>query len=298
MNSLTAAAIGTAVAAVSSPFLLDLLKRLKSRQTISEHVAEHAHKQGTPTMGGLMILVAALVTIALDWRSEYMPFVILLLGFGAIGFVDDFVVPRLMAGKRGLGWRQKLILQVLLGAAAMWTISHEPLTIAWGTFSILFFSNAYNFSDGIDGLAGSLGLILFGFFALMSLLPGFQWAMVGGFLVFLYWNRFPAKVFMGDVGALPIGAVLGLMMYFIGSTLPTTLSWVGFVAFAFVMIAELVPPPLQVLSVKLTGKRIFPRTPIHHAFQAAGWSELKIVGLFAGVQLAGAAVAYYCFTAS
>jgi phospho-N-acetylmuramoyl-pentapeptide-transferase len=177
-------------------------------------------------------------------------------------------------------------------------------------------SNAYNFSDGLDGLAGglliimSLGLIGMAFilnrqegrslvYAATAIPLG---AVIGATLPFLALNRRPAKVFMGDVGSLPIGALFGLLTAGFLSYLTTHLEglssptyifspvqrWIGFIAvliLSFVMIAELVPVPLQILSVKLRkGKRLFPRTPIHHAFELYGWPEAKITRMFFLVQ--------------
>lgn len=288
MSPYVAAGIGTAVAAVTSPLVLAGLKRLKSRQTISEHVAEHAHKQGTPTMGGIMILIAFFVTSALTWSERSLQMVLLVIGFAILGFVDDFVVPRMVKGSRGLGWKEKLVLQVLVSVGVLSIHGFDWGFAALGTFLILFFSNAYNFSDGIDGLAATLGVILFACF----LVPFFDTnlGMIGGFLVFLFWNKYPAKVFMGDVGALPIGALLGYQVFgsyeLLASEIDPANVVGALVAVSLVMIAELVPVPLQILSVKLRGKRLFPKTPIHHAFQEKGWSEWKIVGVFGAAQLA------------
>ncbi|MCE9559611.1 MAG: hypothetical protein K8R88_11740 [Armatimonadetes bacterium] len=297
---ITLALIPFLIAAATSPLVMQLLTKLKSRQTISAHIQEHAHKQGTPTMGGLMILIGGLSGCALNWSPELLGPVLLLVGFGLIGFVDDFVVPRLMEGKRGLGWKQKLVMEVLLCIGALYFSGfRDPMAMGVGSFVILFFSNAYNFSDGIDGLAGSLGVILFGGLLLMggpvasSPMAPISVGLICGFLVFLYWNRYPAKVFMGDVGALPIGAVLGYLVFAKGSAQSTNsiTLWAGLGILSLVMMAELIPVPLQIVSVKLTGKRMFLKTPIHHGFQVMGWKESKIVWLFAGVQAICAVVA-------
>ena len=288
------------IAAVTSPLVMQLLTKLKSRQTISAHIQEHAHKQGTPTMGGLIILIGGLWACFLNWSQELLGPVLLLVGFGLIGFVDDFVVPRLMEGKRGLGWKQKLIMEVLLCLGALYFSGfRDPVALGIGSFLILFFSNAYNFSDGIDGLAASLGVILFGGLLLIggpiltSPLAPISVGLICGFLVFLYWNRYPAKVFMGDVGALPIGAVLGYLVFARGSgeSVNPMVLWVALGILSLVMMAELIPVPLQIASVKLTGKRLFLKTPIHHGFQVMGWKESKIVWLFAGVQAVCAVIA-------
>lgn len=293
MTPLEAGLTGTVSAAMASPLIIQLLRRLKSQQIISEHIPEHQAKAGTPTMGGLIVLLAVLVSAVANWSGRDTGLLLLVLAYGLIGFVDDFVVPRLLAGKRGLGWKQKLLLQVLMTYGILSLHGGSTLSIATGTFLVLMMSNAYNFSDGIDGLAGTLGVFLFGFFLVAQPLQSSTIALVGGLLVFLAWNWFPAKVFMGDVGALPIGAALGYRIWEASSggwTLPTI---TGLSVLSLVMLIELVPVPIQILSVKLFGKRVFPKTPIHHAFQVAGWSELKIVSLFGGLQLACSVAAYF-----
>ena len=276
---------------------LDLLIALNSRQTIY-HLAPEAHqkKEGTPTMGGLIILIglfAGLLFVDHNYKVSAWIF-----GFAAIGFVDDFVVPRMMKGKRGLGWRQKIVAQVALAVAAapVFSVPFQALPVITIAFLVLFFSNAYNFADGLDGLAGSLGLILcFGLAALGSFGPTIGpilGALAGGFIPFLYLNAPPAKVFMGDVGALPIGALFGaviakLLILPIPAG-PTYLNWqlaAPILLISLVMIAELVPVPLQVGYYKLTKKRLFPMTPIHHSFEKKGWPESRIVWVFVLTQL-------------
>lgn len=301
-------------ALVAQP-IFQLLLKLKSRQTVSQYVPEHAAKQGTPTMGGLIIGVGFLFGLlpmfqyfASNLQRYYIAAMVLYVLYAIIGFVDDFVVPRMMAGKRGLGWTQKLLMQIVsvLVFVAIMGRSIPPVELGVGIFLILFFSNAYNFSDGLDALAGSLlvtfslGLAALSFIAHQPTTAPLLASFIGAALPFLWYNRPPARVFMGDVGALPIGAVLGLVvaalalphwqtLYFdhpTDSTLPPGMMlWIGLAVASFVMIAELVPVPLQILSVKVRKKRIFPATPIHHSFQRAGWKETRVVAMFVGVQI-------------
>jgi len=296
--------------------ILKLLLMLKSRQTVSQHVPEHAAKQGTPTMGGLIIAIgffaAMMGTIASapvtnEIRQYLRGFVVVFGALTLIGFVDDYLVPRLMPGKRGLGWTQKLVLQIFAAASFVWVAGLQvgPLEAAAGVFTVLFFSNAYNFSDGMDGLAVSLLIVIclgLGVIAVQQqhlelIVP--LTALIGGAIPFLVLNKAPACVFMGDVGSLPIGAVLGLI--FCTLALPNWHEnlqgldsphmpaawpiWGGLMVIAFVMFVELVPVPLQILSVKLRKKRLFPMTPIHHAFQKAGWKETRVVAMFVSVQI-------------
>lgn len=266
------------------------LLAVKSRQTVSQYAPEgHAKKQGTPTMGGLIIVSGTLVSLCAChlWASSALFF-----AFTLIGFVDDFVIPRLMPGKRGLEWKQKLALQLIAAGVYAFVASQDPWLIGVSLFVILFYSNAYNFSDGLDALAGSiliflgLGIAAIGFTignnepALISL------ALIGAVIPFLYLNAPPAKIFMGDVGSLPIGALLGAAVVKLGSrpmTFPTL--YLALLVLSFVMVVELVPVPLQILSVKLRKKRLFPFTPIHHAFEKAGEPETRVVWRFALVQL-------------
>lgn len=297
-----------------------LLLLTKSRQTISEYAPEgHQAKQGTPTMGGLIIMVGYIAAVA---ASNFLPvpaeigymdkaksaFLLLAVGFSLIGFIDDFVVPRVLKGKRGLGWKQKIVMQFGLAilAAGMCFGWKLDFTFAATVFLILFFSNAYNFSDGLDGLAGSLllGLVI-GIVGVASMTAWMEPIIVmvvplaGAVIPYLFLNAPPAKVFMGDAGSLPIGAILGLAI----SCLTVAPSWpyidsvhnmvnsgsspviLACVVLSVMMIVELVPVPLQILSVKLRKKKLFPYTPIHHAFEKAGWPETRVVWMFALLQL-------------
>ena len=304
------------------PIYKTLLK-MKSRQIVSQHVEEHLKKQGTPTMGGLItvagVIAAMLYASAMHLYPTHVLNAGLLVfgGFAIIGFGDDYVVPRMIKGTRGLGWKQKLAAQFLIaGGASFLARGHAtPMGICISVFIILFFSNAYNFSDGMDGLAGSLLVIFAGGLVGLGMIYGqadatlgLCGALVGGILPFLFLNAPPAKMFMGDVGALPIGALLGFIVDFMlrPGARPLTLRQpeslgilpvnaplmlLPILVASFVFIAELVPVPLQVASVKLRKKKIFPFTPIHHAFERAGWAETRVVWCFALVQALCSALA-------
>jgi phospho-N-acetylmuramoyl-pentapeptide-transferase len=300
-------------ALLSFPILKGLIS-LNSRQTVSKFVTEHAHKQGTPTMGGLIILVGAWAAIAY-WTvvagvDQTASVIAITAGYSLIGFVDDFVLPRVKAGSRGLGWIPKLVLQIAFAAVALFlapdpTVRSNPLYFGMAVFLVLFYANAYNFSDGLDWLSGTIFIALGAGLTACTLFLGLSnWifpltAFLGGILPFLYLNRPPAKVFMGDVGSMAIGGLVGLVfvdLALVGSQQIAgsyrILYWTGLILVSVIMIVELVPVPLQILSVKLRKKRLFPFTPIHHAFQRAGWSEIKIVGLFFFVQLAGSIIGF------
>lgn len=294
--------------AVAAPLVLRALRMAKSRQTISEYVEEHAHKQGTPTMGGIIVLIGFLVAaVTIVPIPDRYAVIALALGFGFIGFVDDYVMPRAVKGSRGLEWKEKLVLQIMFaGGAAFLSGATSPLAIGLGIFAILFMSNAYNFADGMDGLAGGLGVILAGTLALMGFIldmTGVTSAMAAlavCLVPFLVVNWPPARVFMGDVGALPFGALMGWAMarlVMTGSGEINIPILVSLLVLSLVMLVELVPVPLQIASVKLRkGKRMFPfKTPVHHGFQSAGWPESRVVAMFFFVQVVAAVAALYLF---
>ena len=301
---------------------MKLLAAMKSKQTVSQFAPEgHQAKQGTPTMGGLIILAGIFGAMPFVETKLNMPFyggevslipiAVLMALFALIGLVDDYVVPRMMPGKRGLGWKQKIVMQVFAAVIPLMMAGYTaPLMLGYGTFMILFFANAYNFSDGLDGLAGTLLIgLLIGMFGLTAKSVGLKgdgidhiyvpillFVMLGAVIPFLFWNAPKAKVFMGDVGSLPIGAFLGGFWFLQGydltsmtgnpvhSIVPPTTFFLALGIWSLMMVAELVPVPLQIASVKLRKKKIFPYTPIHHAFEKAGWPETRVVFVFALVQ--------------
>lgn len=318
-----AAGVALTVAGVLAFPVYRMLLAIQSRQTVSEYVEEHRAKQGTPTMGGLIIgagflaacLLAGPAQSSADPGAGLLPWAaipLLYLGFALIGFLDDYVIPRKMVGKRGLGWTQKLGMQVLVAGAAAWMLSGS-FGFAWGlvVFTILFFSNAYNFADGMDALAGLLLLVMAAGYAVIAFFAGLSGvlpylaALAAAAVPFLALNWPPAKVFMGDVGALPIGAVLGAIVasialpvaapvfidpYVGGPTMlrenvPSLTVWLGLLIVSGMMLAELIPVPMQVFWVKAFGKRLFLMTPVHHGFQKRGWPERKVVATFVAVQV-------------
>ena len=289
-------------------------------------------------MGGLIIVAGFLVAAWEVTANSSTPIsaatLAIFVGFAAIGFLDDFVVPRLIKGKRGLGWKQKFILQAIIAAVGVYYASSPhvfDLRWAFFTFIVLFIANAYNFADGLDGLSGSILLILGAGLMLLALQgvivaqPAIICAaLVGAVIPFLYLNAPPAKVFMGDAGSLPIGAVLGLSICMIASPKaeayiqPTDVSilqqwqhnlpieglpvwrpetYLPLGIICVLMVIELVPVPMQIAWVKLFKRRLFPFTPIHHAFEKAGWPESRVVWMFALSQLVLVALALLAFKA-
>lgn len=294
------------VSGLGAPLIFALLKRIKSRQTISEHVGEHAEKQGTPTMGGFIMLAGLGAGVIATWQPEFLPIAVLIIAYALVGFLDDFLIPRMIEGSRGLHWAPKLGLEIgAVAVAVAMSGEADPLKIGAAVFLVLFWSNAFNFSDGMDGLAGGLGFVLcFGFVFLGSQFvhygERYQFSFVEGadrymgvidvalvalavsFLPFLLLNAHPAKLFMGDVGSLPIGALFGWASFTFLSAAPSWLTLVVVMVLGLVMLVEIVPPPLQILSAKLRkGKRLFPfATPVHHGMQQAGVPETRVVAIF------------------
>ncbi len=307
-----------AVAALFAWPIYKGLLAMKSRQTVSEFAPEgHQLKQGTPTMGGLIIVVGVLPVLLwhpfLDAfrgfgesvRSSSSPewswaALVVFIGFALIGFIDDFVVPRMMPGKRGLGWKQKLLMQFAIGGVGAWLLTGWFAMPAILTlFTVLFFANAFNFVDGLDGMAGTVLLSLAVGLCILGGVRGYNTlqaptmlALVGATIPFLFLNAPPAKLFMGDVGSLPIGALLGLAVSWIAfvpapearNFVSNTEVLTGLGILSLLMVAELVPVPLQIFWVKVFKKKLFPYTPIHHAFEKAGWKETRVAAMFALIQ--------------
>ena len=292
--------IAFAVSAGTGPFVIRFMTRLKAAQTErAEGVASHLKKAGTPTMGGISIILAVLVTSLLFARRypNVLPVLFLTVAFGVIGFLDDYlkVVRR---RSDGLLPRQKLALQFAV-TLVFWLIlrgMHIELTLmlpfgGGRLYSIGFLAvpllfivvlatvNGVNFTDGLDGLASSVTAVVAVFFLIASLIKSagispIAGAVIGALLGFLLFNAYPAKIFMGDTGSLALGGFVAGAAYVMH--MPIFILLIGFI-YAF----ELVSVVMQVTYFKATGgKRIFKMTPIHHHFELCGWSETRIVTVF------------------
>ncbi|OUM95931.1 MAG: phospho-N-acetylmuramoyl-pentapeptide-transferase [Thermobacillus sp. ZCTH02-B1] len=287
------------IAVLLGPLAIPLLRRLKFGQQVrSDGPQTHLKKAGTPTMGGIIILLAAAVSF-LRYAEYTAPFWVLLtamLGFGLVGFLDDSIK---IAMKRSLGLtaRQKLLGQLLVGAVIcviLYLAGHDTRLAVPGTdisfdlylfyypFVILMFmavGNAVNFTDGVDGLLSGTSAIAFAAFAIVALRAAepeaavFSAAMIGAVLGFLVYNAHPAKVFMGDAGSLGIGGGLAAVAIL-------TKTELLFIVIGGIFVIEMLSVVLQVASFKLRGKRIFRMSPIHHHFELGGWSEWKVVTMF------------------
>lgn len=293
--------ISFAISVILGPVLIPFLRRLKVGQTVrDEGPRSHLKKSGTPTMGGVLILMAMTVT-SLVYMKDYpdiLPILFLTLGFGLIGFLDDYIKVVL---KRSMGLRawQKFGLQIIVTAVfAFYLHQYTNVGLAWripfvsgqyvdfGIFNIpLIFIvvlgtvNGTNFTDGLDGLATSVTILVATFFTVCAIglnapITPITCAAVGALLGFLLFNGYPASVFMGDTGSLALGGFVAACAYMM--QLQLFLVIVG-----FIYVAEVASVMLQVSYFKLTGgKRIFKMAPIHHHFELCGWKETKVVNVF------------------
>nr|WP_207711475.1 phospho-N-acetylmuramoyl-pentapeptide-transferase [Sulfobacillus harzensis] len=294
------------------PLVIPVLRRLKFGQQIREVGPEaHLKKQGTPTMGGVIFLASVPITVAIldPTSARAWALSLLTLGFGLIGFADDFLK---VALKRPLGLkaREKLLLQVVLAVAFTWYVyrylpptgyvlpfhlGHLVLGWWYGPISVLAIlgaANAVNLTDGLDGLAAGSSVAAFAFFALWALrakddpVAVFALALVGGLVGFLRVNLHPARVFMGDTGSLALGAGLAGAAIVTGS--PFLLPIVG-----ILFVVETLSVIIQVISFRLTGRRVFRMSPLHHHFELGGWSEERVVTVFWIVSALGAVLAWW-----
>ena len=305
--------ISFAISALLGPVIIPFLRRLKVGQTVrDEGPKEHLKKNGTPTMGGILIMIAVVITSLLYVRDfpKIIPILFLTLGFGLIGFVDDYikVVLRRSMGLRA--WQKMLGQFVVTGIFTYYVINYTDVSLAmkipfwadhyldFGIFNIpvLFFIvigtvNGTNFTDGLDGLASSVTVIVATFFTVVAIGVGsgiepITCAVVGALLGFLLFNVYPASVFMGDTGSLALGGFVAATAYMM--QMPLFIAIVG-----FIYLMEVLSVILQVGYFKMTGgKRIFRMAPIHHHFELGGWSETRVVAVFSIVTALLCLVAY------
>ena len=303
-------AVSFVLTLVLGKYVIAELRRIKAGQEIREEGPKwHAGKAGTPTMGGIMFIVgSAVALLVFSWRYmmagdlSALYVLLLALAFGAVGFVDDFAkIKKKQNTGLTAGWKFLLQLAVAIAFIALmrWNGNLSPnlyipflrisIPLPWpvymvfAAFVILGCDNAVNITDGVDGLASSVTLVVTVFFALLSShweqgpLAIFSAALAGGLLGFLVYNFYPAKVFMGDTGSLFLGGIVCGLAFALDA--PLILILVG-----IIYIIETMSDIIQVLYFKAThGKRIFRMAPIHHHFEMGGWSETKVVTVFAGL---------------
>ncbi|WP_223596010.1 phospho-N-acetylmuramoyl-pentapeptide-transferase [Neobacillus bataviensis] len=308
--------MGFLVTVLLSPIFIPFLRRLKFGQSIREEGPKsHQKKTGTPTMGGIMILFSVVITTIVMTGKFSEPTVktylllLVTLGFGLLGFLDDFIK---VALKRNLGLtsKQKLLGQIIIsvifylvykqnGFSTEVNIPFTDASFDLGWFFIFFiifwlvgFSNAVNLTDGLDGLVSGTAAIAFGAFAVLAWSQSqmeiaiFSVAVVGAVLGFLVFNAHPAKVFMGDTGSLALGGAIATIA--ILTKLELLLIIIG-----GVFVIETLSVILQVASFKTTGKRIFRMSPLHHHYELVGWSEWRVVVTFWSVGLILAILGIY-----
>jgi phospho-N-acetylmuramoyl-pentapeptide-transferase len=292
-----------AIALVLYPPTIRLLRRLKAGQVIQEELPDtHQKKAGTPTGGGVLFVALAIlggVLATIAGHPGALPAIAGLIAGGLIGFADDR--NKLRVGTRGIPARLKLPIQVLLAAPVAWLATVEGAPQLWlpatpwivfplALLAIVATANAVNITDGMDGLAGGLSVIAIATVALF--LPGapagekaVAVTLCGALVAFLVFNRFPARVFMGDTGSLAIGFALAAMAIQQG-----VLLLLPIVALVFVL--ETLSVIIQVAYFKATGgRRVFTMTPIHYTFHHEGWSENRIALTFWSVGVASALAA-------
>ncbi|NJD02301.1 MAG: phospho-N-acetylmuramoyl-pentapeptide-transferase [Ruminiclostridium sp.] len=290
---------------IAGALIIPVLKRLKFGQTVRDDgPATHLKKMGIPTMGGLIFLIP-MILVASYFSADYpemLPMLLATVGFALIGFIDDFIKV-VRKNKDGLSAKQKSLGQLTVGTAFSFYVAYSPnlgtgIIIpfrgmdsligipAWifipvvTLFIMYFFTNSVNLTDGVDGLAAGVTLIVAVFFAIVAMTRS-EWDFVkvfssiaaGGCLGFLAFNIHPAKVIMGDTGSLALGGVVTT------AAVIMKMPWILVIAGGIYFIEGL-SVIMQVASFKLTGKRIFRMSPIHHHFELSGWKETKVVKVF------------------
>lgn len=300
--------LGFFISVVFGLFIIPVLKKFNLKQTISTFTAfRHSSKNGTPTLGGLIFIIPALLVMlflylrgSLEITHSLLIIIFVFISYAALGFVDDSLKIKNKEND-GLSISQKLIIQVLIALVFFFIYmqgggdTHLIITsiginidLKWfyGIF-ILFLlvgsSNAVNLTDGLDGLAGGLSLIAFLSFGIITWgttwVDGYQemaifcFIIVGSLLGFLVYNTHPAKVFMGDTGSLSLGATMAAIAILTKHEL--SLALIG-----GVFVIETLSSIIQLISIKKFGKKIFLMTPLHHHFEKLGWHETDIVKMF------------------
>ena len=293
--------IAFALSVIMGPVIIPILRKLKMGQTERvEGVQSHLKKAGTPTMGGVIILLSVVITSVfyLKGYPKIIPILFVTLGFGLIGFLDDYLKV-VMKRSDGLYPKQKMALQIVVTAIfAFYIIKFTDVSLAmlipfsggkyldigWLAIPLLFIAvigtvNGVNFTDGLDGLASSVTVLVATFFTVVAIgtksgIEPVTCAVVGALLGFLLFNVYPASVFMGDTGSLALGGFVASTAYML--QMPIFIIIVG-----LIYLVEVLSVMIQVTYFKKTGgKRIFKMAPIHHHFELCGWSETRVVAVF------------------
>ncbi|KXB71835.1 MULTISPECIES: phospho-N-acetylmuramoyl-pentapeptide-transferase [Peptoniphilus] len=312
MNYLINIGVGLILSIILGRIIIPLLRRLHAGQSIREDGPQsHLVKSGTPTIGGLIFLASVIITslVTANFKLSVLMILFSTLAFGAVGFIDDYIK---VVMKRNLGLRayQKLLLQILVAviliiyqynSKEIGTDLYIPfikdyrsigfLYIPFVIFVIVGTVNSVNLTDGLDGLSSSVTIICLLFFNFVAIklqryeIAGFCLALAGALIGFLYYNKFPAKVFMGDTGSLALGGAISAIALLLN--VPLILPIAGGIYFI-----ETLSVIIQVVSFKTRGKRVFLMSPLHHHFEQKGWHEKKIVAVFSLVELILCIISY------
>ncbi|HIZ79607.1 MAG TPA: phospho-N-acetylmuramoyl-pentapeptide-transferase [Candidatus Lachnoclostridium stercorigallinarum] len=316
-ETILAIIIAFAVSAILCPIVIPFLHKLKFGQQVRDDGPQaHLKKQGTPTMGGLVILTSIIVTSVFYLRDypKIIPVLFVTVGFGIIGFLDDYI-KIVMKRSEGLNPKQKILGQFVITGIFCWYLltSNDvgtavliPFTggfdngyyldLGWLFIPFLFFvvlgtDNGVNFTDGLDGLCTSVTILVATFMTVVAVgentgISPITGAVVGSLLGFLLFNVYPAKVFMGDTGSLALGGFVAASAFMM--QIPLFIAIVG-----LIYLVEVLSVIIQVTYFKKTGgKRIFKMAPIHHHFELCGWSETRVVAVFSIITAILCLIAY------
>lgn len=308
--------IGFIISGLMTYLEIPILKKKQFKQYIREEGPKsHLKKQGTPSMGGIAIILALIVVTIFGgfFTAESVVMLVVTLLFGLIGFIDDYIK---VAQKHNLGLRpwQKLVLQIIFAVGlAVYIEKFSPYgTVVWipfvsdyidfGIFYVPFvafvvvaMANSVNLTDGLDGLSSGVTAIVSLFFAIVGLKLGlyspatFSAALCGVCLGFLLFNRNPAKLFMGDTGSMALGGAVA------SAAIMMKMEFLLVIA-GFIYVMEALSVIIQVVSFKKTGKRVFKMAPIHHHFEMCGMKETQVVAMFYGVALVCCILGYIVFS--
>ena len=292
--------VSFAISALLGPIVIPFLRRLKVGQTERKELESHLKKNGTPTMGGLMILASIVIT-SVFYVKDYpriVPILFMTVGFGVIGFLDDYLKVVLRRSDGLLPWQKMLCQIVVTTVFAVYMVRYAGISLSmlipfsggkyldlgWFAIPVLYIAvigtvNGTNFTDGLDGLASSVTIMVATFFSVVAIgtnagIAPITCAVVGALLGFLLFNVYPASVFMGDTGSLALGGFVVSTAYMM--QMPLFILIVG-----LIYLVEVLSVIIQVTYFKKTGgKRFFKMAPIHHHFELCGWSETRVVAVF------------------
>jgi len=312
-ETILAVIIAFVISAILCPIVIPFLHKLKFGQQVRDDGPQaHLKKQGTPTMGGLVILSSIIITSLLYIRDypKIIPVLFVTVGFGVIGFLDDYI-KIVMKRSEGLNPKQKMAGQIVItGIFAYYLVTSKEIGCGmlipflgstlelptWLFVAALFFivlgtDNGVNFTDGLDGLCTSVTILVATFFTIVAIgensgISPITGAVVGSLLGFLLFNVYPARVFMGDTGSLALGGFVASSAFMM--QMPLFIAVVG-----LIYLVEVLSVIIQVTYFRKTGgKRFFKMAPIHHHFELCGWSETRVVAVFSIITAILCLVAY------